>query len=121
MPLSDAQWKALERDILDRRGLKHEWSAIDKDVKLEIRREWSAIIDGAAPQTPEEVTICSRCGRDVCKDRFYAMCDNAGVFCSDCWAVVADLCLMVHGEGCATKVFQDVKLEGEADVPTTTP
>lgn len=42
--LSDAEWKALCRDILDRRGLKWEWGKIDDCVKEEIRGAWSAIL-----------------------------------------------------------------------------
>lgn len=35
---------AFERDISDRRGLRHEWDRIDADVKAEIRAKWRDII-----------------------------------------------------------------------------
>ncbi|MBK7823436.1 MAG: hypothetical protein IPJ61_20835 [Tessaracoccus sp.] len=34
----------IERDILDRRGLKREWAAIDDDVRAEIKAAWSSIL-----------------------------------------------------------------------------
>ena len=50
--ITDAQWDALCRDIQDRRGLKWEWNKIDDDVKLGIRRAWSAILSNVpAPET----------------------------------------------------------------------
>lgn len=106
MPLSDRQWKELQKDILDRRGLKWEWAKIDNEVKLEIRKAWEYIIDNSTVKITGVENLCVRCSKDVSHNGFYAMCDNAGTFCSDCWGNVRDLCLMVHGEGCATKVFQ---------------
>jgi hypothetical protein len=35
----------IESDLSDRRGLGHEWGAIDEDVQEEIRETWRAIID----------------------------------------------------------------------------
>lgn len=35
---------ALEHDIKDRRGLKHEWNAIDADVLEQLRAEWCEIV-----------------------------------------------------------------------------
>lgn len=36
--------REIEEDIRDRRGLKHEWNAIDEDVKEQIREAWRAIV-----------------------------------------------------------------------------
>jgi len=36
--------EALIYDISDRRGLKHEWNAIDAEVQREIRATWRKII-----------------------------------------------------------------------------
>lgn len=38
---------AIETDISDRRGLKHEWDEIDDEVKDEIRSMWAEIIKQA--------------------------------------------------------------------------
>ena len=48
--MTDKQWQELCHDISDRRGLKHEWNAIDDDVKLEIRKAWEEILN-----TPSQV------------------------------------------------------------------
>lgn len=45
---------ALEKDISDRRGLKHEWQLIDDDVKDEIRQAWRSIVAGALTATPSQ-------------------------------------------------------------------
>lgn len=37
--------ESLVDDIKDRRGLKHEWNAIDSDVKEEIKLKWFTIMD----------------------------------------------------------------------------
>lgn len=43
--ISNAIFERLSRDIKDRRGIKHEWNAIDKDVMdEEIKPEWEKII-----------------------------------------------------------------------------
>lgn len=34
----------IEADIADRRGLKHEWRAIDEDIRSEIKAEWAQIV-----------------------------------------------------------------------------
>lgn len=36
----------IERDIIDRRGIKREWRAIDDDVRAEIKAAWGAIVLG---------------------------------------------------------------------------
>jgi hypothetical protein len=36
--------ESLIKDIRDRSGLKHEWNAIDDDVKEEIRSSWKNIV-----------------------------------------------------------------------------
>lgn len=36
--------EALVDDITDRRGLKHEWNAIDEDIQDEIKAKWVTII-----------------------------------------------------------------------------
>lgn len=52
--MTNQQWtkifRALERDILDRRGLKHEWRHIDPAIiRNEIKPAWRKIIeDGLA-------------------------------------------------------------------------
>jgi hypothetical protein len=43
--MTDKQWKELQKDILDRRGLKWEWEKIDPDVKRDIRKAWEKILD----------------------------------------------------------------------------
>ena len=43
--MTNKQWKALQADILDRRGLKWEWEKIDKDVLKEIRKAWETILE----------------------------------------------------------------------------
>lgn len=35
---------AIEYDLRDRRGLKHEWNGIDPDVQDEIRARWASIV-----------------------------------------------------------------------------
>lgn len=35
---------AIERDLCDRRGLKHEFTGCDDDVQYQIRDEWAKII-----------------------------------------------------------------------------
>lgn len=35
---------AIEQDICDRRGIKHEWNAIDDETQQDIRRTWAALI-----------------------------------------------------------------------------
>jgi len=49
--MTDTQWKrmykALQVDILNRRGLKHEWRNIDEDVLEEIELTWREIIEKA--------------------------------------------------------------------------
>ena len=42
--VADVIYKRLEKDILDRQGLKHEWRQIEPDIKAEIRRTWIRII-----------------------------------------------------------------------------
>ena len=43
---SDASFivSEIEKDILDRRGLKHEWLDISEDIRSEIRGAWGGII-----------------------------------------------------------------------------
>lgn len=36
--------KEIVKDISDRRGLKHEWEAIDEDIQNEIKSKWRQII-----------------------------------------------------------------------------
>lgn len=36
--------KELIEDIFDRRGIKHEWHAINEDIKNEIKDKWESII-----------------------------------------------------------------------------
>lgn len=48
--MTDSQWRriflALNRDILDRRGLKHEWRQIHASVKIgEIYPAWRKIVE----------------------------------------------------------------------------
>jgi len=40
---------AIENDLRDRRGLKHEWNAIDADVQDEIRMAWARIVRAELP------------------------------------------------------------------------
>lgn len=47
--MTDKQWAALQDDILDRRGLKWEWSNIGPDMKKEIRRAWEEILSPDKP------------------------------------------------------------------------
>jgi hypothetical protein len=64
--ITDAQWDALCRDIQDRRGLKWEWNKIDDDVKLGIRRAWSAILSNVpAPETAGAAPPSDAVTRDV--------------------------------------------------------
>lgn len=42
--LADKIAKAIEADVTDRRGWRHEWDQFDPEVKLEIRRTWRKII-----------------------------------------------------------------------------
>jgi hypothetical protein len=42
--MTNHQWKLIQDDILDRRGIKWEWQQIDPDVKKEIRKAWEAIL-----------------------------------------------------------------------------
>lgn len=39
-------------DIRDRRGLKHEWDAIDADVQAEIRETWVQVLLAAEAAGP---------------------------------------------------------------------
>lgn len=36
--------KGIVEDLRDRRGLKGEWNAIDKDIQQEIRDAWAKIV-----------------------------------------------------------------------------
>lgn len=40
---------AIIHDLRDRRGLKHEWYAIDEDVRDEIRNKWLKIVESGSP------------------------------------------------------------------------
>jgi hypothetical protein len=42
---------AIIRDLSDRRGLRHEWEAIDDDIKNEIRDEWLSIVSLVLSET----------------------------------------------------------------------
>ncbi len=37
---------AIEKDILDRRGLRQELEGCDEDIRTEIREKWESLIDG---------------------------------------------------------------------------
>ena len=41
---ADLAVERLVADILDRRGLKHEFARIDPDVKAELRKEWATLL-----------------------------------------------------------------------------
>lgn len=43
--LSLAIVEILEKDILDRRGLKQEWRQIDPEILEELRQDWQRKID----------------------------------------------------------------------------
>jgi hypothetical protein len=45
---ADLAARVIRQDICDRRGLKHEMTAIDADVQTEIMAVWGRIIDAAA-------------------------------------------------------------------------
>ena len=53
---------ALIEDLSDRRGLSHEWEAIDEDIQEEIRQEWLQIVltrlapEPAAPEPSKETS-----------------------------------------------------------------
>lgn len=36
--------EAIEKDLRDRRGLRHEFEAIDADIQEEIREQWRALV-----------------------------------------------------------------------------
>ena len=40
---------AILEDLTDRRGLKHEWSKIDADVRAEIKKTWTGIVSKFLP------------------------------------------------------------------------
>lgn len=54
--------------------------------------------------TSEEQDLCEHCNK-LCVPGVYYMCEEiSGIYCEDCW--ISDVvCYVVHGEGCATKVF----------------
>lgn len=60
-------------------------------------------------KTEEQEIRCVRCDVDLTQAPFYHMCDNAGGFCNTCWEAndsrLADICVMVHGEGCHTAII----------------
>lgn len=43
--------RAIERDICDRRGLRHEWERIDEDIQQEIRDTWRKIVLAALKES----------------------------------------------------------------------
>ena len=55
-PIWDKIVDAIIADMSDRRGLKHEWDAIDEDVKREIRVSWASIIREQFAKWSEEST-----------------------------------------------------------------
>lgn len=44
---------AIIRDLSDRRGLRHEWDRIDREIQVEIRKKWAALIDAAVSKAKE--------------------------------------------------------------------
>lgn len=77
--LTDEKWKALCRDISDRRGLKWEWNKIDDDVLVEIRKAWSEILfaprrepDARAMNAVTEALSAPILSYDRVRERVYA-------------------------------------------------
>ncbi len=64
MKPEDKAVKAIEEDILDRRGIGDEWSGIDQQTLREIRKTWRGIIRRAFAVAPKSEARVAQNGPD---------------------------------------------------------